>query len=102
MRKAGATTSSTLDCTYTYSDIDSNDTDSSTFAWSVKYSPVPGANSSSLASTFVGGDTVRCTVTANDGNTSGNDAFGEITIANTPPVVSNIALGPNPWWPANR
>jgi alpha-tubulin suppressor-like RCC1 family protein len=43
------------------------------------------------------GDTVQCTVEANDGTDIGTSATSStITISNTPPVVSNVTISPNP------
>lgn len=93
---SGALANSTLDCTYSLADIDSNDTDNSAYAWRINSTLLAGATGSSLASGFVGGDTVRCTVTANDNHTNGNTDFGEIVIGNTAPIVSGISLDPQP------
>jgi len=82
----------TLSCSYSgYSDPD-GDSDGSSFAWTVDGSSA--GSGSALASGFAGGDLVTCTVTPNDGSDDGSPVSASVTVGNTPPVVSSLALSP--------
>jgi hypothetical protein len=92
----GATMSDTLTCSYSFTDKDPDDVDNTGFAWQVNGTLVPSATTETLAGEFVGGDTVGCTLSANDGHIDGNTVSAEILIGNTAPVVSQLALSPLP------
>lgn len=82
----------TLTCGYTFTDVD-GDSDQSTVSWSVGGQVVGSGNTYSGA--FVRGNTVVCSVTANDGEDSGNSVQDTLTISNTPGQVSNVAISPS-------
>ena len=80
-----------VSCTYTYDDAD-NQPDSSLLAWAID-----GVSQTTGASTlngFVGGQTVTCTVTANDRFEDGNTRSLTETVANTNPTVTNVLITP--------
>ncbi len=87
-----ATTSDALTCSHDgYVDID-EDADQSTYVWSVNGSPV--STDTTLTSGYVGGDTVTCTVTPDDGTDSGTAVSESIDILNSPPVVDSVSISP--------
>jgi hypothetical protein len=86
------TVSDTLVCSYGFSDDDS-DPDASTIEWTVG-STVVGTGASLAAGSAAKGDTVVCTVTANDGEEGGNNETDSVTILNTAPVVSTVTIDP--------
>ena len=49
-----------------------------------------------LSAALVQGDEVTCEVTPTNGTSNGNTAQSDITIANTPPVLSGASIEPNP------
>ena len=54
-------------------------------------------NAKTYAGPYVGGDSIYCTITANDGTVNGNTLTTTvITIGETPPVVSNVRITPSP------
>ncbi len=81
----------TLSCSWSFSDAD-GDSDASTVSWDVNGSTV--GTGSTLTGGFVHGDLVTCTVTPNDGTDSGSADSGSLTISNTAPVLSSVALTP--------
>ena len=87
------TASSTLTCSYTFSDVDS-DSDHSTVSW--KINGAIAASGTTLSSGFGGGDSVTCTVTPNDGTDSGTAASKSVTIGNTAPSLASVTLSPDP------
>ena len=83
-----------LYCTYTgYSD-DDNDTDQSTYSWSIGSSVV--GNAANLSGLYSAGDIVTCEVTPNDGAGAGTALSVSVTIQNTAPVVNSVALSLSP------
>jgi len=84
----------TLTCGWDFADVDPNETDQSTIAWTVGTNPNPLGTSSTLSSGFVAGDLVTCTVTANDGSDSGNSGFASVAIAssNSAPSVNSVSI----------
>ncbi|MEC8277081.1 MAG: hypothetical protein VX026_05165, partial [Myxococcota bacterium] len=85
-------TGDTLTCSYSgFVDIDGHP-DNSTFAWYVNGN-LAGI-SDTLVGGFVGGDSVSCTVTPNDGITTGLGYTVTVPISNTPPVLSGATLSP--------
>jgi hypothetical protein len=83
----------TLLCNYGFSD-DDNDADASTIEWTVG-STVVGTGASIAAGSVSKGDTVACTVTANDGEEGGNSEYDSVTLLNTAPVVSAVSISPS-------
>jgi len=83
----------TLSCSYSgFSDPD-GDTDASTYAWTVN--GVVAGTGSTLASGFVGTDTVTCTVTPFDGTDTGSPVPDSLVISNTPPELYDVSLTPS-------
>ena len=85
-------TQDTISCTAIGTDADGDPTTIS-YSWLINSSPISG-NSSSLSGPFVNGDVITCRATPNDGSTNGSFSELDITIANTPPVVSLVSLSP--------
>jgi hypothetical protein len=81
----------TLTCNYTYYDPE-GDADNSSVAWSV--GGVSAGSGTTLVGGFVGGDTVACTVTPNDGNLGGTPVSGAIIIGNNAPTAPVISIAP--------
>ena len=88
----------TLTCTYDFSDDDS-DADASTYAWTIN--GVAAGTTSTLSGGFAGGDAIACAVTAHDGTDEGNTASASVTPGNTPPVLADVTLGPDPAYEAD-
>jgi hypothetical protein len=83
----------TLTCNYSYSDADEQG-DQSIVNWQVD-----GQHywTSSSISAPVGGSDVSCSVTAFDGESTGNtQSTANITIANSAPMIASVSLSPNP------
>ena len=70
------------------------DADVSTLAWTVNGSAAGSGSSPGLG--FIGGDTVTCTVTPFDGVDAGTPVAGSIVISNSPPVLDEVTLAPDP------
>ena len=82
----------TLACTPVgFSDPDSDD-DQSLFDWTVN--DVGAGSNPTLSGAFVRGGTVRCTITPPDGTDGGAPLDDAVTIANRPPVVSEVTVTP--------
>ena len=82
-----------LGCTWSgFSDPD-GDSDSSSLAWTINGDSA--GTSEALASGYVGGDTVTCTVTPSDGLTTGDVVSDDVTIDNTPPVLASVSISPS-------
>jgi hypothetical protein len=79
----------TLLCDYDYSDDDGEE-DASTIEWLVNGSTAD--TSATLNHGFLGGDTVTCVVTPNDGNEASADVTGDLFIDNTAPSVSDVTV----------
>ena len=84
-----AVSSDTLSCSYTFSDLD-GDADQSSLVWTV--GGVQVGSGATLSGAFAKGDTVLCTVTPNDGTTTGPAQSATLIIDNQVPVVSGLAL----------
>ena len=84
--------SSTLECGYTFSDVD-EDPDISTIEW-LAGGMVIGTGET-LSSGFSGGDSVVCRVTPNDGVTDGASRAAVKAIRNSPPIVSGVSISPS-------
>lgn len=83
----------TLTCAWSgFNDID-GDSDASTVSWRIGGSEVGTATT--LSGSFVGGETVTCIVTPYDGSHQGTPVTASVTIDNTPPVLSSVALTPS-------
>jgi hypothetical protein len=89
MNDATAIAADTLECTWTYDDVDGG-SDNSTVEWS-DGSSVLGTGTT-LSGAFVGGDTITCTVTPNDGTVDGTPDSGSIVIGNTAPTVTGVTV----------
>ena len=68
--------------------------DLSTVDWSIN--GVGAGSGTTLPAGFVGGDTVGCTVTPFDGIDSGPPVSTSLVISNTPPVLADATLTPDP------
>ncbi len=88
---SSATASSTLTCSWSFDDDDGDD-DASTVLW--KVNGVSAGTGRTLSGAFGGGDTVSCTVTANDGEDSGSSDTDSVTISNTAPTLASVSLTP--------
>ncbi len=89
-----ATEASTLTCTPTSSDAD-GDTVSYTYTWYVGGSAVAATGATLTGTYFEAGDAVYCSVTPDDGTTSGTAmSSNTVTVSNTAPVVSSVSLTP--------
>ena len=87
------TVNDSLVCSYGFSDDDS-DSDASTIKWTVG-STIVGTGASLAAGSAAKGDTVVCTVTANDGEEDGNSEMDSVTVLNSAPVVSAVSITPS-------
>ena len=87
----------TLQCAYDFSDPDctTGSCDESTYAWTVDGAPL-STTSSTLSAGFSGGESVACSVTAADGNATGNTGTASIVIGNSTPSVADVVISPNP------
>jgi hypothetical protein len=84
----------TLTCAYSgYSDAD-GDADASTIAWTV--GGVAAGSGATISGTISRGDTVTCTVTPYDGIDSGTPVADSLVVSNTPPVLDEVTLAPEP------
>ena len=89
---AHPTGSDTLTCTPSgYSDAD-GDASVSTYSWTINGTVV--GTGTTLAGVFVGGDTVYCTVTPDDGTDTGTPVAARATIDNHAPVIADASLSP--------
>jgi formylglycine-generating enzyme required for sulfatase activity len=87
-----ASATDTLTCAWSgFSDAD-GDSDQSILNWTIN--GVNASTSPTLFTGFVGGDTVACSVTANDGTVDGNILSDTVVITNTAPVVTSVTLSP--------
>jgi hypothetical protein len=90
---AAPTVADTLDCSYLLFDAD-GDADASTIEWTVGGASV--GTGASLASGFVSGDEVVCTVTPDDGEDAGAAEAASVVIGNSFPSVSGVTISPDP------
>jgi hypothetical protein len=93
-----AVTGDTMECSWTFSDIDGAP-DNSTVEWFNGSTSL--GSSTSLSGGFVGGDTLTCTVTPNDGMVDGVADSGSLLITNTPPGLASVTLAPVPAYPGD-
>ena len=87
-----ATPSDSLTCAWSFYDED-GDADASTLEWTIDGAIV--GTDPTLAGVFSVDDVVTCTVTANDDEDTGTSASASVTIANTPPAVTDVVLSPS-------
>jgi hypothetical protein len=87
---ATAIAADALECTWTFSDPQ-GDSDNSTVEWTDGAGTSLGTGST-YSGAFVGGDTITCTVTPNDGTIDGTPDSGSITIDNTTPTVISVTV----------
>ncbi|MDP2308678.1 MAG: hypothetical protein Q8P18_21835, partial [Pseudomonadota bacterium] len=90
-----ASATSTMTCSPgTTTDADGTTSFTYAYRWTVNGSAATGS-SSTLSGAFVGGNTVRCYATPNDGTGSGAEVASSIvTIGNTAPVLASVTLTP--------
>jgi len=82
----------TLSCSWAgFMDAD-DDSDASMVSWTVDGVLVGSAPT--LATGFVGGDEVMCTVTPHDGVDAGEGVSATVTVIDTPPVLASVSLTP--------
>jgi cytoskeletal protein CcmA (bactofilin family) len=81
-----------LACTYSFSDAD-NDGNQSIIYWYANNVQI--GSGSTISSGYVGGDSVECRVTPNDGIVDGSTVISQITIQNSAPTVSDISISPS-------
>ena len=90
-----AFTNNTLSCIASASDPDGEPLTFS-YSWTVDGTPAGGNQSTLPSSAFLRDQTVRCEVTPFDAIEAGEPAQATIIIANSPPVVTNVTISPNP------
>lgn len=78
----------------TTTDVD-GDTVSVSYAWAVNGSTVTGSGASLSSSSYARGDTVTVTATPTDGTDTGTAQTASLTVSNTAPVVTSLALSPS-------
>ncbi len=84
----------TLTCSWSgWSDAD-GDSDQSIVLWTV--GGVATSTATTLSSGFGGGDTVTCEVTPYDGVDAGDVVSDTVEIDNTPPVIADASITPDP------
>jgi hypothetical protein len=79
-----------LSCGYSFDDLD-GDSDGSSIEWTIN-----GGVVSDPTGSVVRGDTVGCTVTADDGTDSGNTSSASVVIGNSAPVATDVSISPDP------
>jgi len=83
-----------LTCSYSgFSDSD-GDSDITQLAWTINGSSA--GTGSTLASGYVAGDVIVCTVTPYDGTDFGTALTDTLTIGNSAPVLADVELSPDP------
>ena len=88
-----------MTCSYDgYADAD-GDADASTHEWFID--GVSVGTDSTLEGVFVGGDSVTCTVTPNDGTDTGTALSAIQNISNTAPELADVTLSPDPAYEAD-
>ena len=88
-----ALTSDALTCSYSgWRDVDGDKDAATTYSWAINGSDV--STGTTLSTGYVGGDTVTCTVTPDDGDAEGTALSRSIVIDNTPPVLTDVYLSP--------
>lgn len=94
---SSATRSSTLTCSASSTDVDADGV-SYHLTWTVSGAAVAAsttsADSSTLAGAFIAGQPVVCVIVADDGLGGSDTVSASVTVYNTPPVVSSVALSP--------
>ena len=87
------TVSDALTCSYSFSDDDS-DADSSSVTWTVG-STTLGTGSTLSAGSATKGESVVCTVEADDGEETGNTATSNVAIENSAPTAPVVSISPS-------
>lgn len=82
-----------LTCSYSTSDAD-GDPVSVSFQWTMGGNTL-SSTTDTLNGPFQFNDTLTCTVTPNDGTTSGTPVSASVTVGNTAPVINTLGLSPN-------
>jgi hypothetical protein len=91
---ASPTYADTLTCSWSGFADDDGDADASTQAWNNGDGDLLGTGTT-LSGAFVGGDSVTCTVTPNDGKNAGSPVTsGASEVVNSPPVLESVTVGP--------
>lgn len=92
-----ATEGSTLTCADNGTSDADGDTVSLTYGWAVNGVTIAWTSTTVDGGQFDKDDTVACTITPSDGTDTGTTVSSNtVTIANTPPVLSSVSLGPDP------
>jgi hypothetical protein len=91
---ASPTYADTLTCSWSGFSDDDGDDDASTQAWNNGGGDLLGTGTT-LSGAFVGGDSVTCTVTPDDGKDPGSPVTsGAAVVVNSPPVLESVTAGP--------
>jgi hypothetical protein len=88
-----ASATDALSCSYTGFADPNDDDDESRYAWAIN--GTDAGDSNTLDSGYVGGDSVSCTVTPNDGTVDGEPLSDTIIISNTAPTVDSVEIAPD-------
>jgi hypothetical protein len=89
---ANATISSTLTCSYVFTDPQ-NDPNQSRVQWRINGEPA-GSGTVLASGTFRKDDVITCTVTPDDGRFEGTPAVATLTVGNTPPTGTAVQVFP--------
>jgi hypothetical protein len=84
----------TLTCAASGFADDDGDSDQTGFTWRVN--GAMAGTGATLSGGFVGGDTVLCTATPNDGEHDGTAVSDTLTVNNTAPSITAVAIAPDP------
>ena len=84
------TTQDDINCSYTASDPDVNDSLTATFSWSIN-GGTTSETSSTLDGPFQYDAEITCTVTVSDGSASVSNS-STVTIGNTPPTIASVTF----------
>lgn len=83
----------TVDCSYSYTDLD-GDPDQTSIDWLLNSALV--STGPSFSAGAIPGDTLTCRATAYDGQDTGSVAEVSLVIANYLPLVSQVSIAPDP------
>jgi len=84
----------TLTCAWSGFDDADGDSDASTISWTI--GGVEVGTDTTLSGVFAPGDIVVCTVTPNDAQDTGTAVSDSVVVDNTPPVLADVTLSPDP------
>ena len=88
-----ATTSDPLTCSYSgWFDLDDDADTDTAITWAIN--GTDASTGDTLSTGYVGGDTVTCTVTPDDGTDAGTALTTSLVITNTPPELTSVSLTP--------